>query len=89
MDLPLLQVLLDDHIVKTTTMKNSPFIGPFETEINAWDQTLVNKHLPAFLNLRFVQDFCIVLRPSQPGFLNRSAQTQTQRPLRLRPLTRT
>ena len=36
-----IQVLLEDHIVKTTTMKNSPFIKPFERDINAWDQTLV------------------------------------------------
>ena len=35
------QVLLEDHIVKTTTMKNSPFIKPFERDINEWDQTLV------------------------------------------------
>ena len=35
------QVLLDDHIVKTTTMKNSPFIAPFEKDINDWDHTLV------------------------------------------------
>ena len=36
-----IQVLLDDHIVKTTTMKGSPFIGPFEEEVNEWDQLLV------------------------------------------------
>jgi len=27
------QVLLDDHIMKTTTMKSSPFVKPFENEI--------------------------------------------------------
>ena len=36
------QMMLDDHIVKTTTMKNSPFIGPFEKEVNAWDERLVS-----------------------------------------------
>ena len=35
------QVLLEDHIVKTTTMKNSPFIKPFDAEVTAWDQLLV------------------------------------------------
>jgi dynein heavy chain len=39
-----IQVLLDDHIVKTTTMKNSPFIKPFESDVNQWDAKLV-RHL--------------------------------------------
>lgn len=36
-----IQVLLDDHIVKATTMKGSPFIAPFEHDINMWDLKLV------------------------------------------------
>ncbi|XP_078409866.1 dynein axonemal heavy chain 3-like [Cetorhinus maximus] len=39
-----IQVLLEDHIVKTTTMKGSPFITPFEKEMSAWDSKLWLMH---------------------------------------------
>jgi dynein heavy chain len=32
---------LDDHIVKTQTMKSNTFIGPFEERTLAWEKTLM------------------------------------------------
>jgi dynein heavy chain len=33
--------LLEDHTVKTSTIKNSPFVIPFEKEVNTWNVQLV------------------------------------------------
>lgn len=36
-----IQVMLDDHILKAQTMRGSPYIKPFEVEMQSWEEKLI------------------------------------------------
>ena len=39
---PILQVMLDDHILKAQTMHSSAYIKPFEEEMKEWEDKLIS-----------------------------------------------
>lgn len=37
-----IQVMLDDNILKAQTMRGSPYVKAFETEMQAWESKLIS-----------------------------------------------
>lgn len=37
-----IQVLLDEHPQKVQTMRGSPYVKPFETEMRSWEEKLLS-----------------------------------------------
>lgn len=63
-----IQVMLDDHILKAQTMRGSPYVKAFESEMQGWEDKLISMQdiLDAWL---LVSDNCSSrFAPKRLGF---------------------
>ena len=48
MSISIIQVMLDDHILKAQTMHSSAYIKPFEEEMKEWEDKLISMQVRLF-----------------------------------------
>lgn len=51
-----IQVMLDDHILKAQTMRGSPYVKPFQAEMQQWEEKLISMQdiLDAWLQVNYI-----------------------------------
>ena len=65
-----IQAILDDHLVKTNTMKNSPFVQPFEKLVIKWFNELVFLYFLFYLYLSCFKSNNNLLKSQMQIFLD-------------------
>lgn len=59
-----IQLLMDDHLLKAQTMRGSPYVKPFEAEMQAWEHKLISMQdiLEAWLMVIRIRFFGVFLQ---------------------------